>query len=121
MPWYAAHAIMYVRFKDGQQDHYPVWENVLLVKAEDGDAARRKAVAWAKQGEGDSENSFRWDGRPATWVFAGLRKVISVSHSGLNDVPGDGDEITYSEFDLADEQSLKALVGGDETTVKYVD
>src|SRR5260370_31501389 len=31
--WYAAHIVMYVTFKHGSQDHYPVWENIVLVEA----------------------------------------------------------------------------------------
>jgi hypothetical protein len=33
MTWFAAHVIMYIAFKDGRQDTYRVWENVVLVES----------------------------------------------------------------------------------------
>jgi len=30
MSWYAASVIMYTKFKDGKQEKYPIWENVIL-------------------------------------------------------------------------------------------
>ena len=119
MPWYAASAIMYVRFKDGRQDSYPVWENVLLLEAESDALAEQRAAERARLDEGDSSGSFRWDDRPAEWVFAGVRKILTVSHRG--DTLGHGDELTYSEFSLADEKSLRELVAGGEVSLDYVE
>ena len=121
MPWYAAHAVMFVQFKDGVQDHYPVWENILLIGAPDGDAAYELAIARAKEDEGDANSSFTWDDRPARWVYAGIRKLISVSHQSPTDEIGSGDELTYSEFDLPDREALDRLVAGDEVGLKYVE
>jgi hypothetical protein len=59
MPWFAASAIMYVRFKSGAQDSYPIWENVLLVEAESAVQAHRLAMEFAMRDEGDSDGSFR--------------------------------------------------------------
>ncbi|MBO1349526.1 MAG: hypothetical protein EBE86_020060 [Hormoscilla sp. GUM202] len=39
MVWYAARAIMYVKFKEGEQDKYPVWENVILIKGSSNEEA----------------------------------------------------------------------------------
>jgi len=111
---------MYARFKDGQQDHYLVWENVLLVEAESDGLAEQRAAARARLDEGDSNGSFRWDGRPAEWVFAGLRKVLSVSHQAAVSL-GHGDEVTYSEFHVADEKALRDLVAGREVSLKYIE
>ncbi len=121
MPWYAAHAIMYVRFKAGRQSTYPVWENVLLIDARDPVAARRKAERRAKQDEGDSGGTFRWENRAAEWVFAGLRKVVAVSHQSPQPVPADGDEITYSEYEVANATTLRKLVSGKSARVEYVE
>jgi hypothetical protein len=33
MPWNVAHAIMCFHFKSGEQDRFPVCENVLLIEA----------------------------------------------------------------------------------------
>jgi hypothetical protein len=119
MPWFAAHAVMYVRFKDGRQDTYSVWENVLLVEAADGDDARAKATARARRDEGDSQGSMTWENRPAEWVLAGVRKVMSVAHEA--DGLGSGDEITYSELLIRDRAELDRFVNGEQVSVRYVE
>ncbi|MGA2599283.1 MAG: hypothetical protein ABSH09_20100 [Bryobacteraceae bacterium] len=40
MAWYAAHVIMYMRFKDGNQDRYPVYENIYLFQTESAEEAQ---------------------------------------------------------------------------------
>src|SRR3989442_6952758 len=67
--WYAAHIVMYVTFKDGAQDHYPVWENIVLIEAPTEDEAFSKAEVIVRAGEGDSDGSFRSNDRPATCNF----------------------------------------------------
>ena len=119
MAWYAASAIMYVRFKDGPQADYPVWENVLLIEAESAEVAEERATTRARRDQGDSLGSFRWNGRPAEWVFAGVRKILTVSHEAKD--LGDGDEITYSEFSVVDEKALRDLVTGREVSVRYIE
>ena len=109
---------MYVRFKDGLQDRYPVWENVLLIQASTHKLAAEMAQEIAKREEGDSDGSFRWSDRPAERVFAGIRKTVEMSHEGEG--LGHGDEVTYSEFVLANEEALRALVGGEEVSVRYL-
>jgi hypothetical protein len=42
MTWYAAHVILYIVFKEGQQDSYPVWENVFIVEGADEETARTR-------------------------------------------------------------------------------
>ena len=46
MTWYAAHVIMYVRFTEGLQDRYPVWENVFIVESANEETARTRAESW---------------------------------------------------------------------------
>ncbi len=118
MPWFAASAIMYVRFKNGAQDSYPIWENVLLVEADSAAQAEQLASERAQRDEGDSEGSFRWEERAADWIFAGIRKVVAVAHEGEGEL-GSGDEITYSQFRVSSESELKRLVAGEEVEVQY--
>jgi hypothetical protein len=112
---------MYVRFKDGVQDHYPVLENILLVEAPDDDTAHELSVARAKEDEGDHKDSFTWQDRPAAWVFVGIRKLISVSHRSLDDRIGSGDEVTYSQLDLPNREALDRLVAGEDVNLTYVE
>ena len=121
MAWFAAHAIMYVRFKDGRQDHYPVWENVLLIEAPDINDAESMARDRARQDEGDSDGTFQWEDRPATWVFAGLRKTVRVAHQRVTSKLASGDEVTYSEFSVPNEAALRRLIAGENVAVEYVE
>jgi hypothetical protein len=121
MAWFAAHAIMYFKLKDVAQDRFAIWENVYLIEAENDDEAWEKAEAWARQEEGDSDGSLTVDGQPATLVFAGIRKIITVSHWEEEGRLRHGDEITYSEFQVSDEESIRELVAGEEVSVEYIE
>lgn len=119
MAWFAANAVMYFKLKSGMQDSYTIWENVYLIEADDVDDAWDKAEARARQEEGDDEGTLLVDERPATLVFAGIRLLSEVSHLEAEGVLGSGDELTYSEFQVSDETSIRRLVEGEEVSVKY--
>jgi hypothetical protein len=121
MTWYAAHAVMFVRFADGVQDHYPVMENVLLIEAADDDAAHALAVERARAGEHDSSGTYTCDGRRAAFVFAGIRKIVRVAHCSAAEVPGSGDELTWSMYALPDRQALDRLVADGEVDLRLVE
>jgi hypothetical protein len=119
MPWYAASAIMLVKFKDGNQDSYPVWENVHLIQAASPEEAEEKATKRAKNDEGDHSGTFTWNERPARWDFAGLRKLVTVSNNDFADKELDGAEVTFSEFEVKTEGDLASLVNGEDVCVMY--
>src|SRR2546430_10179643 len=121
MSWFAAHAIMSVRFKEGAQDSYPVYENVYLIEAADGSQALVEATARAEQDQGDSSGTLTWGDRPATIKLAGIRKVVAVSHHGSSEHLATGDEVTYSQFEVPDEASLQQLVDGEGVVVNYAE
>ncbi len=115
MIWFSCHVVMSVRFKDGAQENFPVWENIYLIQADDAEAAVEKAVQIGLSLEGDSNGSFVWDERPAKWVFAGVRKCIKIVHSSQqSNSPTDGVELTYLDLRFEDEEKLRAFVEGDE-------
>ena len=115
--WYAAHIIMLVQFKDLVQDTFPLWENIVLIEAESSEEADDKARRLGKDAEGDSAGTFCWDDRPATWVFAGIRKLIECQDSEI--APRDGVEISYSQLVVQDKASVNKLVQGVPVTVLY--
>jgi hypothetical protein len=117
MPWYAASVVLYFKFKDGNQNTYPVWENVILIEANTPQEAFEKAKRIGLTEEGDSDGTMKWENRPASIVFAGVRKVIECTDK--NDRPMDSTEITYSQFRLRDKQSLDKLIKGDPVEVTY--
>ena len=63
--WFAASIIMFVEFKDGQQNTFPVWEDIVLIFASSSDEAMQKAKALGISREGDSQGTFTWESRPA--------------------------------------------------------
>lgn len=130
MTWYAAHIISYVRFLDGNQDKYPIWENIVLIEAESPDEAYEKAKKIGQDhydGTATGSGNLRWDGRPGVWVFAGIRKVIRCQDTTATEVtrieegerPIHGTEITYSELEVSSEEALTKLLNGDPVIVLY--
>ena len=116
MPWYAASVIMYVKFKDGIQNKYPIWENVILIRARSQKAALSLAKKRAKRDEGDSDGSFTWEKRPATWVFAGIRKLVTCS---CENRLGHGTEVTFSQMEVKDYRAFVNLVKGRPVKILY--
>ena len=119
MPWFSAHAILYARFKASPQSEYPVWENVYLIEAPSSEAALAAANERALKDQGDSNGTFTWNGQPAEWVFAGIRKLISVSHAGAEGQIRHGDEVTYSEHVVGSLDAVRQLAAGDAVNVRY--
>jgi hypothetical protein len=116
--WFAAHAIMYFKFKDGNQDSYPVQENVFLVEAPSAEEGAVKAAQYGKADERDSRGSLTWGDRPATLTYAGIRKLIQVGCTN-DDKPTDGVEVTYSELEVKDARAFAKLMEGKPVLVRY--
>jgi hypothetical protein len=111
---------MYFRLKSGGQQRYRIWENVLLVDAADSKQAWERGKELASRDEANSDGSLRIDDQPCDLVFGGLRKVVEVSHAGEENVLQHGDEISYSEFEVADADALRRLIDGEDTAVVYL-
>lgn len=118
MKWFTAHIIMYTKFKDGNQDKFPVWENVVLIESNTPEEAYQKAKLHGEKDEGDSLNTYFYEDRPATWVFAGIRKLIDCED--ITTKLDEGIEITYSSFEIKDEGNLKKLVDGEPVILTYL-
>jgi hypothetical protein len=114
MGWYAAHIVLAVEFLEGEQDHFPAWENIVLFRAE------TEAVAWRlaeERGlrEAGEEGEFRWAGRRARWRFAGVRKLTECVPAG--DRPDDGDEVSYIELEFRTRSDLDRFLDNQWTTM----
>ena len=116
MSWYAAHIILYVEKKQQPQDHFPVWENIVLIEAGTADEAFDKAEVVGRGDEGDDDGSFRWEGEPARWVFAGVRKLTTCENEESR--PGDGTELTYIQMEVASREALARLVESESVQVE---
>lgn len=125
MTWFAAHIIEAIEVKEGTQDVYPVYENVILIEAENADIAFEKATALGKKAAVDDQ--MEWNERPALSVFKGIRKLITIDNpfeadiDQRNDPPIHGTEITYSYFELKSPEDIKKLTEGKEVQVEYLE
>jgi hypothetical protein len=105
-------------FKDGRQDSFPLYENVLLVEADSPDDARTNGLAVAKDAyEGDSGGTYTHDGRQATAIVVGVRKVIECVNSKAP--PQNGVEVTYSRMYVNTKEELQLLMEGKPVSVLY--
>lgn len=88
-----------------------------MIEAEAEQEAWAKSITRAKEDEGDSEGSFTWEGHPATWCFAGIRKLVASPDPDAK--PEHGTEITYLEMEVDNEESLSRLLDGESVPVRY--
>jgi hypothetical protein len=120
--WYCAHAIFYFELKHEKQDSYLVHENVYLIQADNEKVAMQKAMAIAEENEDLSEdNHLEVNEKPARYIFAGIRKLITVSNYDKRNrsIIESGVEVTYSEFEVDDVSGIQALKKGDFVEVLY--
>lgn len=117
--WYAAHAVMLIRLKSGEQTEFSVWENIILIQAATPDEAHEKAAKRAREDEGDSENTFTWNEEPAEFKFLGLRKLMECFSDEKR--PNDGDEITHNQIKFANRDQLELYVAGEEAQLTIDD
>lgn len=118
--WYVAHVMIYTRFKDGNQNKYPVCENMYLVQASTEEEAYAKATALGQEEEGDADGTYHYEDRAAELVFAGIRKVVTCANREQR--PVDGAELSYSMLEVTTADELKALSTGESVVrVAYVD
>jgi hypothetical protein len=105
--WYAAHLVMFVQFKKHRQSRYPIWENIILIKARSDEEALDKAGKRGRRDEGDSSGTFRWCGKPTRWVFAGVRQIVYCDGK-----PVDGTEISFLELEVGSKKTLEKILEG---------
>jgi hypothetical protein len=124
MTWYAAHIVIGIMPIQKPAETILVHENVVLVEAPSETDALGKAQIIG-QTETTLQDGLTLAGVPAKRVFAGIRKLITVSNPETSDLdqdrPSDGTEITYSVYKVSNEEALKKLAAGSEVPVTYVE
>ncbi len=118
--WYAVHLIMAVIFKDGKQEKYPILENIYLLQDQPDEDIYARAARIGEGASGDSNGTFRWEGRPAMWRYVGIRKVIRCNVTDREN-PLDGSEVTYSALEVSSLDELSKLAAGEEVGVLLVE
>lgn len=122
MAWFGVHVVLSLRFKDGEQDVFPAWENIYLIEAEDAEGAERKAALIGQEQEGDASGTLTWNDRPSELISLGVRKVVSVSnpHSPPDEI-GDGVEVTYQTLEFETRAALDTYASGGVAQMKSLD
>lgn len=115
MNWYAAHLIMYFKYRHARQRSFLVWENVVLIHAADSEEAYAKAERRGREEEACDDETLTMGGRPAKMLFAGVRKVTLCVDP--HERPGDGTEVTYNEMRLTSERAVFQFAAGKSTRV----
>ena len=76
------------------------------------------------EGDGKDEG-YTYNGRPAVWVFAGIRKLnecleyFDPEQQMAGGMEENGTEVTYSSFILDSEASLRRLVSDEDVPLLY--
>lgn len=124
MTWYAAHIVIGIMPIQKPAETILVHENVVLIEAPSETDALGKARTIG-QTEATLQDGLTVSGVPAQRIFAGIRKLITVSNPEPSDLdedrPSDGTEITYSVYNVSNEEELKKLAAGSEVPVTYVE
>ncbi|MDD3020748.1 MAG: hypothetical protein PHX61_07190 [Alphaproteobacteria bacterium] len=122
MTWFGVSVIVSLRLRRGKQVEVPVFENIILIEARTPKEAARKAARKA-EAESKIDDGLTLNGKPAHYVFEGVRKVVNISNPVSLDLdkdrPVSGTEITYSEF-VVSSTDIKKLVTGKELEILYI-
>ena len=122
MSWYAAHLIMYFKFLDGVQSNYTIWENVILIRANTDEEAYEKAKRKGVESEDGSSLTLENNDRPVTLTFAGVRKIFRVLECYAPEmIPTDGTEVTFTKYEIDDEETFLRYVKKEPVKVKCVE
>ena len=129
MTWFAVNVIVRSKKKtrdpdvpDDADGPRQLWENIILVSADDPDEATQKASDISIQEAAEASHDLLIDGEPAEMVLVGVRKLREI-RSLLPDgkaEPGDLCEITYSELEVNSQADLLKLAEGYDVIVRYV-
>lgn len=114
--WFAAHIVMSLQLTSEEQHLFPVWENIVLIEAETRDEAGHKAKQIGETEQLVDDGS-TLDGKPARWIYVGVRKIISCEDE--NRPPSHATEISYSEYLLDSLDEVNRLARGEPVELTY--
>jgi hypothetical protein len=122
MGWYGANIIIYLEYLDGNQDKYPVEENIVLIKATTGKEAFIEAEKIGRQYE--LKVTIGAVDKPAKWVYGGVRAIIECQdidpdtlEQSPNFVPSHGTEVSYASLIVDNKEALTKLINGESVSI----
>jgi hypothetical protein len=103
--WYISHEILCAEPDDRTTDEpLTVWENLVLIQANDPEEAYNKALQHGR----DSEDEIRIDGRKGRHRFVGLKDLVLI-YDDLED----GTELEWHEMQLTENEVSKLVTARD--------
>jgi hypothetical protein len=94
--WYLAHEILYIEIDDiSDQESFPIWENLILIKADNPEEAFEKAMINGR----NSEAPITIHGVSGYLRFKGLKDLILIY-----DELEDGAELEWMEYEVNKEK-----------------
>lgn len=125
MTWYTASVLIAMKPTNYKSGPIEVYENMYLIEAPSSQGAQDKAKELGKEEASIADDGLTIDGVPAVREFVGVRKVVSVSNPPPLDLDADrptqGTEVTYSLFEVQDQDSLAKLAAGAAVEVRYLE
>lgn len=121
MAWFSAALISVIRQRTGEQESYPVWEDVCLIEALNDDDAFRKAEDLGKSRDSD-DATLTLNGQPASLSFVGVRKIAPIINpfdTPENAMPLHGSELAFSKYNVLTAFDVEKLVRGESVSVIY--
>lgn len=122
MAWYAAHLLFLTRYRDGEQDDYPMQEDIVLIQASSREAAHGLATYLGYESAVDDPTETRGE-RPVGRTFEGVRRLVACIPSPwlLSSNPGaadslelpTGSQVSASLVVAADREDYEAFLSGD--------
>jgi hypothetical protein len=123
MTWFTASVVTYLKSAD-PQDVFPIFEDFILIEADNRSAAMEKAIQCGHDLE-DLDDSPRLGGAPARRVFAGIRKLRSIYNPPPLDIDSDAPttftELSHSFFEVNSEDEVMQFAQGKALQVLYRD
>ena len=125
MTWYGASLLFAAKLSEGNQDKFPVSEEVYLINAPDDETAWRSAEEIGHK-DARINGSIELDSKSAKRQFLGIRKLRSIYNPATMDdidqnAPTHGSEITRSHFEIVGQSALDDLRNGLPVTMLYLD
>jgi hypothetical protein len=126
MTWYAASVIIAIKKVGYIDGPFDVYENVILVEADNVNNACDIAKKYGKI-EQDIDDGLTVDSVPAIREFIGIKKIINISNPSDidmdldNDPPTTGTEITYYRFEMDGDEVLRKFMGDEDVIIKYIE
>jgi hypothetical protein len=121
--WFASHLLFSVRFQQGNQDHFPIVERVVLIEAFDHEEARDRAAEMVEREQGEGSGDRRYNGHAAELVYLGVKKsiVLATEDGGTEITLQKCQDLTYWEYDAMNEDNIIRLRKSEAVDVKYIE